>query len=1061
VETIQQRMAEGLSPVTIWREDPGLAGAASKFWGGRRNALIAAGFEPPSRVWSRATVIEELRRVYPSLKQGLSVAHPRLANAATQHFGSCRNAVAAAGLEIRPRKWSRERLIHAIQDRYVRGLPLTCLGANVDIMLVSAAKLHFGRWRTALKAAGVPCPPPRRRWGRERVLAAVRAHYRDDGIPVRIRRPNSRLQWAVEHYFGHWHAALLAAGFSLPPSRKTWTRESLIAELRARRAQGSAVTWDKNRDIAYAARKLFGSWTAVLKAANMPVHRIRWNGRVLILAHVKELLEQAADKLHTVCPEVNFGVYSAGLKRRDTEHPVIVAGIQSVYKRACELDAFDLIIVDECFVEGTRVATPSGEVSIEQVLPGMYVRTGLGIGQVAAVSARSVTELVTLEYSDGTSVTCTANHPIFTESGWRQAGSLELGSLAFGIESLRVLRQNVSAMVQEPGRWQPANSTREALDQAAVLFSLLLEDPQQLHATAGCSREAQLHDEGPRTRSAHPWRQRPDGQASGDAAGATRRGMDHGTCSLRSKPQDVLAAQSSQDRYRQSSSDDCDRSGWSLSSLAETSLAGFAQDSLPGTKRLVGVSHHQSTGGRVVYNLHVLGHPSYFANGILAHNCHLIPRDGEGMYQQFLADARVINPRVRTIGLTATPFRLKSGLICGPENILNAVCYEVGVRELIRDGYLCPLVTKAGVRKADIEALHLRGGEFVAEEVERLMDQDELVESACREIIEYTRDRRAVLIFASGIAHAEHIQRVFEKKYRLECGFVCGQTSTEKRNELLARFRGGPAGRLFDPEPLKYLVNVNVLTTGFDAPNIDCVAVLRPTMSPGLWYQMVGRGFRLHPNKQNCLVLDFGGNALRHGPVDQIRVHDPDDTAGGGEAPSKECEQCHAVVAAGCTECPECGHPFPVRERANHDATASTESVVSGEVTHETFAVRDVYYAVHKKRGADDNAPRTLRVDYRISMNRWQSEWVCVEHDGYARWKAEQWWRARSNDLFPDSAEHAADVANAGGLASTNTITVRRVAGEPYERIVEYELGPKPDGVETVISSLDESDIPF
>ena len=84
---------------------------------------------------------------------------------------------------------------------------------------------------------------------------------------------------------------------------------------------------------------------------------------------------------------------------------------------------------------------------------------------------------------------------------------------------------------------------------------------------------------------------------------------------------------------------------------------------------------------------------------IIVDEAHLIPPDGEGMYRQFLADAKVVNPRVRTIGLTATPFRLKSGMICGPENILNAVCFEVGVRELIRDGYLCPLVTKAGTRQ--------------------------------------------------------------------------------------------------------------------------------------------------------------------------------------------------------------------------------------------------------------------------------------------------------------------------------------------------------------------------
>src|SRR5262245_11400718 len=72
-----------------------------------------------------------------------------------------------------------------------------------------------------------------------------------------------------------------------------------------------------------------------------------WSGRVLILAHVKELLEQAADKLRLVCPELKFGIFSAGLKRRDTKHSVILASIQSVYQKACDLDAFDLILVDE------------------------------------------------------------------------------------------------------------------------------------------------------------------------------------------------------------------------------------------------------------------------------------------------------------------------------------------------------------------------------------------------------------------------------------------------------------------------------------------------------------------------------------------------------------------------------------------------------------------------------------------------------------------------------------------------------------------------------------------
>jgi DNA repair protein RadD len=170
---------------------------------------------------------------------------------------------------------------------------------------------------------------------------------------------------------------------------------------------------------------------------------------------------------------------------------------------------------------------------------------------------------------------------------------------------------------------------------------------------------------------------------------------------------------------------------------------------------------------------------------------------------------------------------------------------------LIVQGYLCPLVTKAGKVKADTSGLHVRAGEFVPGEVEALMDDAELVRAACAEVVEATHERNACLIFASGIKHGEHIVSVLKAKHDIDCGFVTGDTPTDERDATLARFKAGK---------LKYLCNVNVLTTGFDAPHIDCVALLRPTLSPGLYYQMVACGFRLHPSKANCLVLDFGGN---------------------------------------------------------------------------------------------------------------------------------------------------------------------------------------------------------
>src|SRR5262249_42905616 len=159
---------------------------------------------------------------------------------------------------------------------------------------------------------------------------------------------------------------------------------------------------------------------------------------------------------------------------------------------------------------------------------------------------------------------------------------------------------------------------------------------------------------------------------------------------------------------------------------------------------------------------------------------------------------------------------------------LNSICFEVGVRELIRDGYLCPLVTKAGINKVDTSALHGRAGEYIADEVEDLMDQERLVAAACGQTIDYTPSPNAVLIFASGIRNGEPIVQVMKRKHGIDCGFITGATPVRERESLLAHFKRGQ---------LKYLCNFNVLTTGFDAPNIDCVVLLRPTLSPGLYYQ--------------------------------------------------------------------------------------------------------------------------------------------------------------------------------------------------------------------------------
>jgi len=427
---------------------------------------------------------------------------------------------------------------------------------------------------------------------------------------------------------------------------------------------------------------------------------------------------------------------------------------------------------------------------------------------------------------------------------------------------------------------------------------------------------------------------------------------------------------------------------------------------------------------------------------VIVDEAHLIPPDGEGMYRRFLTDARDLCDHQRVIGLTATPYRMKTGMICGPapDHVLNEVCFEAGVRELIVQGYLCPLRSRAGKAVADTSDLHVRGGEFVAGEVEDLMDDDGLVDAACSEIVAASEERNSVLIFCSGVRHGEHVVRVLAERHGIECGFIERNTPTKERDALIDRFKSGD---------LKYLANVNVLTTGFDAINIDCVAMLRPTLSPGLYYQMVGRGFRPHPGKADCLVLDFGGNVLRHGPVDAIRLSDPN--AAPGEAPAKQCPECDALIHAAYAVCPECGHVFPPRQQVKHTAVASDESVVSDQdagTQRWDERVSEVSYHVHYKR---DNplAKPTMRVEYRCGFARWYREWVCFEHDGYARRKAEAWWRRRSNDLVPDTVDEAVEWAQAGALADTLSITIEQKPGDKWERVVDHELGEKPPRLES------------
>jgi DNA repair protein RadD len=418
-------------------------------------------------------------------------------------------------------------------------------------------------------------------------------------------------------------------------------------------------------------------------------------------------------------------------------------------------------------------------------------------------------------------------------------------------------------------------------------------------------------------------------------------------------------------------------------------------------------------------------------NLVLVDEAHRIPTDGDGQYQQLLKDLQAANPAVRVIGLTATPYRMKGGYVCSPDHFLNDICYEVSVRELIARGYLSRLTSKGSHNDADLSSVSVRGGEYVASDMERAFE--EIIDSAVDEIVHYAKERKSVLIFCAGVDHAQKVTdklRELAGSEGVDC--IYGSTNKFDRERSVNSFKIGST---------KYLCNVNVLTEGFDATRVDMVVLLRATLSPGLYYQMVGRGLRLHEGKQDCMVLDFGSNVATHGPIDAIRVRGGKST-GTGEAPTKTCPECKEIVPANYSNCSECGYEFPPPEpKPRHEPKASSEAILSEHKPTTYYLVTDVYYAVHYKKDWIEGQPRTLRVDYFDGPARVASEWVCLEHDGYAKNKAVSWWGARCNAKLPDTIEDAVSIASLDLILKPIQIGVRDAAGGRFKEIVDVTFG--------------------
>lgn len=442
-----------------------------------------------------------------------------------------------------------------------------------------------------------------------------------------------------------------------------------------------------------------------------------------------------------------------------------------------------------------------------------------------------------------------------------------------------------------------------------------------------------------------------------------------------------------------------------------------------------------------------------YVNLVIIDEAHLLSPSENTMYQRFINALKKVNSSLKVIGLTATPWRMKQGKIID-EGLFTDICFDMtdikGFNKLINDKYILPLIPKKTHTQLDTSGVSIRGNEFVQKELQQAVDQYKITLAALKEALEIAHDRKRWLIFASGIEHAVHIKEILNNlntqyKTGIACEVVHGGNkqypmSSNERDRILADHKNNK---------FRAIANNNILTTGYDDPEIDLIMTLRPTRSPGLWMQKLGRGTR--PNyapgfdlstmegraaaieaspKQNCLVLDFAGNTARLGPINDPVLPSKRRKKGNGTAPVKICDNCQTYNHATAKRCIACDYEF--HKKTELKAHASTQQLIRDDTPKiEQFNVETVTYHKHNKK----DRPPSLRVSYFCGLKKFQ-EFVCFEHTGYAKQKAIKWWRKRTNTPVPDTVQVALTAVNQIAVPSRIKVHVNT----KYPEILEYEF---------------------
>ena len=425
---------------------------------------------------------------------------------------------------------------------------------------------------------------------------------------------------------------------------------------------------------------------------------------------------------------------------------------------------------------------------------------------------------------------------------------------------------------------------------------------------------------------------------------------------------------------------------------------------------------------------------------LIIDEAHLISTKTTTQYHAMISALRQVNPDMRLVGLTATPYRLGQGYLTeGDDALFTSVCYQTDIIKLIKDGWLSHITTGYATATIDLKGVGITAGEYASNDLALASDVDKINDAVAADIkLALDAGRTSALVFGTSVAHAARLRNALQLA-GVSTETITGSTSREDRDRVIGAFKS---------RQLACITSCDVLTTGFDAPVVDVLALVRATMSPSLYVQMVGRGMRIADGKKDCLLLDYAGNIARHGPIDDVRIKPK--SKGGGDAPVKICPQCMAMCATAARSCDHCGYEFPAPTRKANDRPSTLPALSidmppppkkSPPVTHE---VGRVEWAKHQKWGDDDAKP-TLRIDYfppgELAVRKLVSEWVCIEHDegGFAWRKAVEWWETHVGTPFPKDVVDACELLDLGYMKPVAAVVTQKDG--KWDRVIEVIHG--------------------